>query len=75
MPDKVGRAPRLPVAQGIGADPAVEFVSEDSLELHLAAAGRPLVVPEPSPTPPGWGRADPAWGAVVEPFLEERGRF
>jgi len=63
-------------ALGITLDMALELVTEDPLEVQLAAAGRHLLTPEVGSRPRGWGRPDPAWGEIVEPFMRERrGRY
>lgn len=63
-------------ALGVTLDMAVELVAEDALEVQLAAAGRRLLTPEVGSRPRGWGAPDPAWGDIVEPFLQDRrGRF
>jgi len=51
---------------------AVELEVEDALEAQLSASGRRLLSAAPGPVPRLWGRPDPAWGDLVEPFLEDR---
>jgi transcriptional regulator with XRE-family HTH domain len=61
-------------ALGVSLDAAVELVAEDPLELLLTAGGRHMVRSEAGSPPPGWGKPDPAWGELVEPFLQDRRR-